>query len=168
MRSMAKQISPGVLKEESAIICRILESSPEFQSARSVLLYYAQPGEVDTRFLIQAWSKHKSIFLPVVQDAQQMTLRKYTDEKKMQFNQWGIAEPCGEDYDAYEHIDLAVIPGLAFDKKAYRLGRGKGYYDRFLNQLKCPVFGLCFAFQYIDKLPVEAWDFQVQRVISSL
>lgn len=168
LRLLAKQQDPAELEKESRLICNRLELSPEFNKAQNLLMYYALPDEVSTLELIQNWYKQKNLLLPVIIDDSTMVLRLYTGQQKMQLNRWGIAEPIGEDYEDYNNIDLAVIPGLAFDKQGYRLGRGKAYYDRFLGQLKCPVFGLCFAYRYVESLPVESWDIPVQRVISSI
>jgi 5-formyltetrahydrofolate cyclo-ligase len=167
LRLLTKQQRPAELEEESRLICSKLELSAEFKKAQNLLLYYSMPDEVSTLELIQSWYKQKNILLPVVVDDGNMLLRLYTGAKNLRINCWGIAEPQGPDFLSYDKIDLAVIPGLAFDKQGYRLGRGKAYYDRFLNQLQCPVFGLCFAYRYLESLPVEAWDIPVQRVISS-
>ncbi len=167
LRLLAKQQDPAELKKESRLICNRLELTPEFIKAETILLYYALPDEVNTQELIQGYYKNKSILLPVIVDDKTMVLRSYTGNRNMLQNRWGISEPQGKDFNAYEKIDLAVIPGLAFDKRGYRLGRGKAYYDRFLGQLQCPVFGLCFAYRYLENLPVEVWDIPVQRVISN-
>ncbi len=168
LRLLTKQQNPEDLYKESRLICNRLEESPEFKAAQNLLLYYSLPDEVRTLELIQRWYKHKNILLPVIIDAGTMVLRPYTGKNALQPNRWGIAEPTGENVLAYDKIDLAVIPGVAFDKQGYRLGRGKAYYDRFLGRLHCPVFGLCFAHRYLSSLPVEAWDVPVQRVISSI
>lgn len=165
---LTKQQDPAVLDKESRLICNKLEGSPEFKEAQNLLLYYSLPDEVSTLELIQRWYKHKNILLPIVVDESTMVLRLYTGKNTLQLNRWGIAEPTGEDFLTYNEIDLAVIPGVAFDKQGYRLGRGKAYYDRFLGRLHCPVFGLCFAHRYLGNLPVEAWDVPVQRVVSSI
>ncbi len=165
---LTKQQDPAELDKESRLICNKLEGSPEFKEAQNLLLYYSLPDEVSTLELIRRWYKHKNILLPIVVDESTMVLRLYTGKNALQLNRWGITEPTGEDFLIYDEIDLAVIPGVAFDKQGYRLGRGKAYYDRFLGRLRCPVFGLCFAHRYLESLPVEAWDIPVQRVISSI
>ncbi len=168
LRLLTKQQNPAELEKESRLICNKLEWSPEFKEAQNLLLYYSLSDEVSTLELIQRWYKHKNILLPVIIDDSNMVLRLYTGQTALQLNPWGIAEPIGEDFLVYDKIDLAVIPGMAFDKQGYRLGRGKAYYDRFLGQLQCPVFGLCFAYRCLESLPVEDWDIPVQRVISSI
>ena len=78
-------------------------------------------------------------------------------------------EPQGKDFTELEKIDLAIIPGMAFDKEGNRLGRGKGYYDRLLQQLRdCTIYkiGICFDFQFLDHIPTEPHDIPVDEVIT--
>ena len=65
-----------------------------------------------------------------------------------------------------DEIDLAVIPGVAFDRYGHRLGRGKGYYDRLLPQIPAPKVGICFPFQLIEEVPAEAFDFRMDTIIA--
>jgi 5-formyltetrahydrofolate cyclo-ligase len=76
-------------------------------------------------------------------------------------------EPIGEPFTDYASIDVAIIPGMAFDNKGHRLGRGKGYYDRFLSQLtsKTKKIGLCFPWQLVDVVPTDKNDISMDCVI---
>ena len=75
-------------------------------------------------------------------------------------------EPVGRRFLNYDEIDVAVIPGLAFDRKGGRLGRGKGYYDRLLSKLPdCRKLGMCFDFQMVDAVPAEAHDIKMDDII---
>jgi 5-formyltetrahydrofolate cyclo-ligase len=81
-------------------------------------------------------------------------------------------EPVGEPFTDYALIDIALIPGMAFDAAGHRLGRGRGYYDRFLSLLIPPsslllprFFGLCFDFQKVDTVPSDDHDIPVDIVI---
>ena len=65
-----------------------------------------------------------------------------------------------------DDIDMIVVPGIAFDRNRNRLGRGKGYYDRLLSDLKASAVGLCFDFQLKDQIPVEPFDKKVDLVIT--
>jgi 5-formyltetrahydrofolate cyclo-ligase len=68
-----------------------------------------------------------------------------------------------------DELDMVIVPGVAFDSSGQRLGRGVGYYDRFLRQLPkdTPVVGLAFDFQLVDRLPVEEHDIPVSFVLSN-
>ena len=78
---------------------------------------------------------------------------------------FNIMEPQNEPYKG--DFDLIVVPGVAFDRHGNRLGRGRGYYDRFLCQhLNVKRIGICFDFQLVDEVPAEAFDIRMEEVIS--
>ena len=79
---------------------------------------------------------------------------------------FGILEPDGEPFTAWHEIDVAVVPGVAFDRRGYRLGRGKGYYDTLLAQLPHTYkLGICFDFQKLPSLPVEPHDIPMHEIL---
>lgn len=90
----------------------------------------------------------------------------------MEAGAYGIMEPEGPAFTAYDDIDLIIIPGVAFDVKHNRLGRGKGYYDRFLQQMQqmrqthAYKIGVCFPQQLVDSIPVTAYDIPMDEVVS--
>lgn len=93
----------------------------------------------------------------------------------MEAGAYGIMEPEGPAFTAYDDIDLIIIPGVAFDVKHNRLGRGKGYYDRFLQQMQqmqqmqqthAYKIGVCFPHQLVDNIPVTAYDIPMDEVVS--
>lgn len=143
-----------------------LEESPLFQSAHTILLYHSLPDEVHTHQFIDRWSKEKQILLPVIVGGD-LELRHYAGAKDMSLNTYGISEPCGMRFTAYNEIDLAIIPGMAFDSKGNRLGRGKGFYDKLLPHIQAPKVGICFDFQLLDEVPAETFDVKMDHVIST-
>ena len=166
IRRRKTQYTPLQLAEMSAAICEQLERCEAFVQAHTVLLYHALPDEVQTQSLLNRWAAQKTLLLPVV-TGDTLVLRKYYPGCPVEKNQWGIPEPVlSEDFTHYASIQLAVIPGMAFDAQGHRLGRGKGYYDRLLPALQCPVYGICFPFQRLDHIPSAPWDIPVDRVIS--
>lgn len=147
----------------SGPLCR-LEQEPLFRSAGTVLLYWSMPEEVDTHTLIQKWSSSKRIVLPKV-CGESLELRLY-DPDRMVPGYRGILEPSEEaPIVPDEEIELAVVPGLAFDPAGHRLGRGKGYYDRLLPRLHCPKLGLAFSCQILDEIPIEPHDVALDKII---
>ena len=77
-------------------------------------------------------------------------------------------EPTGPLFapENYDEIELAIIPGMAFDRAGHRLGRGKGYYDRLLSRLKAAkLTGICWAFQLLDEVPSEPHDIPMHNII---
>ena len=95
-----------------------------------------------------------------------MELREYNNDNDLRIGYFNILEPCGKPFFNYEEIDVAIIPGMGFDKTGNRLGRGKGYYDRLLPQIPAPKVGICFPFQLIEEVPAEAFDFRMDTIIA--
>ena len=95
-----------------------------------------------------------------------LELRLYAGDDRLAPGAFHIEEPRGEPFTDYAGIDLAVIPGVAFDRAGNRLGRGKGYYDRLLPRLADTYkIGLCYPFQLADSLPAEAHDVRMDEVV---
>ena len=95
-----------------------------------------------------------------------LELRVYTTPEDLTIGSYGIAEPIGALFTDYSSIDLAVIPGMAFDQQGHRLGRGKGYYDKLLPKIPATKIGICFPFQMIDEVPSENFDALMDAVIT--
>lgn len=100
--------------------------------ATNVLLYHSLPDEVITHEFIQKWHLKKNIFLPYV-DNDYLQVRKYI-AGELKTGKFGIEEPTGPEIYDLSNIDLVIVPGMAFDIKGNRLGRGKGYYDKLLRK----------------------------------
>lgn len=154
------------LENESLLIAKHIEQEEIFQQANTILIYYALPDEVQTASFIEKWTPHKNFILPTV-DGERLILKKHTGTASLQKGAYNIWEPIGEIFTDFKNIDLAIIPGVAFDYKGNRLGRGKGFYDRLLKDLDCPFWGICYSFQQIDCIPHEEHDIRMQKVITS-
>lgn len=143
-----------------------LETHPAFQVAKTVLLYYSLPDEVNTHGLIERWYRRKRLLLPVVKGTE-LELRLYRGSNHMATGAFGIAEPEGTPFTDYAAITLAVVPGMAFDVQGNRLGRGKGFYDRLLPQLmQARKIGICFPYQLTDNIPADPSDFRMDDIIT--
>lgn len=145
----------------SQTITRALLDDGRIGAARRVLLYHPLPDEVDTTALIARLQATHDIILPVVV-GDDLVLRQY--DGRLVEGTFGILEPTGPLLDDPSGIDLAIIPGMAFDTAGNRLGRGKGYYDRLLPRLDCTKVGICFPFQLRDAVPHEAHDIPMDAV----
>ena len=108
----------------------------------------------------------KHILLPRVTGEGTMELRRYTGPSDLAQGAYNIMEPTGEVFDNYTDIDIAVIPGVAFDKDGNRMGRGKGYYDRLLPKLANTYkIGICLPFQLVEKIPTDEHDVRMDEVL---
>lgn len=142
-----------------------IEQTQEFINAKCILAYYSFPGEVVTHGFIEEYVNKKKIILPVVQK-DRLVLKAYTNADDLKLSAFGIPEPTGEEFLDYDQIDLAIIPGMVFDRSLNRIGRGKGYYDRLLPKLRSYFMGICYSFQLKNEIPVEAHDIPMNCVIS--
>jgi len=156
--------APGPFEGADRIWQR-LETISGFQDSDIVLLYWSIPGEVETQDFIRRWYGSKRIALPkVVGDV--LELREFSPEQMVEGYR-GILEPSGEaPLIAASDIDFAVVPGMAFDVRGGRLGRGKGYYDRLLPSLSCPKAAVAFGHQLVDMVPMEEHDVRMDMVIT--
>ncbi|MCF0197046.1 MAG: 5-formyltetrahydrofolate cyclo-ligase [Bacteroidaceae bacterium] len=152
----------------SAAVCHQLRTDARWQSARCVLVYHPLADEVDVRPLLdESLAVGKRVLLPeVVGD--DLRLRRYVGRDSLRRGAFGIWEPMGEALSVgdYPCVDVAVVPGMAFDADGHRLGRGRGYYDRLLPRLpKAYKIGVCFPFQYVPRVPVTPDDVRMDAVI---
>ena len=158
--------------EKSRVIEAKLFAIPEFQRARTVLFYASFDGEVETFAMMKhAQALEMTIALPTILKRQKtITPIAVGDLKALTEGPFGIPQPPLADHPlATQSLDLVVVPGVAFDKANNRLGRGAGYYDRFLGELPpgIPTVGLAFDFQIVERLPqLASHDHPVSRVIS--
>ena len=167
IRAQKRRWAPQ-LPEMSEQICSKVLALASWQEAGTLLMYYPLPDEVDVRPLInEAFESGKRVLLPVVK-GEELELHLYEGESSLKEGAFGIMEPTGSLFapENYDGIQLALIPGMAFDGVGHRLGRGKGYYDRLLPKLKdTKLIGLCFPFQLLDEVPAESHDISVEEVI---
>ena len=152
---------------ESELIFREVELLPQFKDAKVLLAYWSLPDEVITHKFVQKWAEYKKIALPVIV-GDTLELRCFGGLSKLEAtNSFGVMEPKTEELVDPKEIDLAIIPGVAFDRKGNRLGRGKGYYDRFLSLTTAYKVAVGYDFQIIDEVPVASFDIPVDIVITS-
>ena len=155
------------LQSQSAEILAALEAHPAFRAANTILLYHSLKDEVDTHAFIRKWSDKKRVLLPVVV-GDDLELRIYSGPEDMATGSYGIEEPTGELFTDYAAIDFIAVPGVAFDAKGNRLGRGKGYYDRLLPRIPSAFkAGICFPFQLVEEVPAEPYDIRMDIIITN-
>ena len=163
-------------QEESAL--KLLLQGPQYQHSTCILAYAALPGEFSVDQLIQqALEAGKKIFLP----------KSYPKDCSMEFHRlenhlpysqqivcgsYGIREPLSS-LEKYQESDktLVLVPGLAFTRTGLRLGRGKGFYDRFLTQLNpehCIFMGVCHHWQIVEQLPTEETDIRLDFLLTPM
>lgn len=146
-----------------------------FQRASTIMFYAAFDGEVETREMLgEALKLRKIIGLPKVNEKRQQIVPIKVDNlhSDLESGQYGILEPRYDEDKILrlQDLDLVIVPALAYDRLRYRLGRGVGYYDRFLSTLpsKTVTIGLAFDFQLIESLPEKTpFDLPVSLIITN-
>lgn len=167
IRTEKRRFSQQELAEASLLVIHRLFSHPRLAAAKTVMMYWSLPDEVETHAAVNALTAMgKTVVLPIVVDNEHLQLCKYTDLDCLKTGAYGIMEPQGEPFSAIDTIDLIVVPGMAFDPEGHRLGRGKGYYDRFLATMPTVYkIGMCFDFQKKSHVPFAEHDMLVDEVL---
>jgi 5-formyltetrahydrofolate cyclo-ligase len=145
-----------------------LIGSPVFQDAACIALYSPTRGEVETAMLFSAARRAgKKVCYPRVV-GERMVFIEVDDLASLGKGAFGLLEPQEGPGVSVADLQLMVVPGVAFDRSGHRLGYGKGFYDRELHSVGFSgvLIGLCYGFQLLDRLPVEAHDVPVACLVS--
>ncbi|MCM1078794.1 MAG: 5-formyltetrahydrofolate cyclo-ligase [Bacteroidales bacterium] len=169
IRKKRGEHSEEELAADSEAISRRLLHHPRIQSAEFIVAYWSLPDEPNIHKAIEVLhGQGKKVLLPCVINDTDMILRPYSGADKMQSGAFGIQEPYGKETDIsvlQRHRSVILVPGVAFDRHGNRLGRGKGYYDRFLQKAGKPyTIGICHNFQIVDKVPCGEHDIPVNEL----
>jgi 5-formyltetrahydrofolate cyclo-ligase len=164
IRELKNQLSDNQKGQAADSVFKKIELLPEFKIAKTILMYWSTTDELPTHKFVEKWSVEKEILLPsVVGD--DIVIKKYSAKENLKRGNLGIYEP--EANSLYTgKIDLTIVPGVAFDLKMNRLGRGKGFYDRFFNDIDTLKWGVGFDFQVVPSVPTNNDDKPMNKVIS--
>ena len=186
LRKIIKVRVSAISAEEKAkrekLLVDNLFSIPEFLAANTVMLFANLPDEIGTFSLIdKCIAMGKKVFLPVI-NGDDMTACEFKGEYKI--GKYDIKEPLTPNSsllfpnchqivpNGHQHvltpnsIDFILVPGVAFSPHGYRLGRGKGYYDKFLSKYSnLFTVGVCFREQFYLDIPTEPHDIPMRKVI---
>ena len=163
--------STSELMEKSAKIKHRIFEMDLFRNAQTILFYVSYDNEVFTHDMIkESMSMGKTVVVQksIPKDST-LILSKLTDWNDLEVGAYDILEPKQESIKEVpvESIDLILVPGVVFDIHGNRIGHGKGYYDRLLNDTQnIPHVGLAFGFQIVDAVPVEGHDLPVDIIVT--
>lgn len=167
IKQRIRALSKENIKSQSISACKLAVGLIAFKNARTILSYRALPGECDPAELVKAAaSMGKNVAYPVCSGDGGLELYIPSDGSCFVRGAYGIAEPDRERSGRImiDQIDLIIVPGLAFGRDLYRLGRGGGYYDRLLNGAAAFKLGLALKEQITERVPREAWDAKMDAV----
>jgi 5-formyltetrahydrofolate cyclo-ligase len=172
LRQVLAAMSDQDRREKSRAACHFLAETDEFQSARVIMLYLSTPTELDTSSLaLAAWQDEKTVLVPKVSwDQRRMLPVEITSlQSGLAVSAPGVREPISGQPMPLNMIDLVIVPGLGFSPAGHRIGRGMGFYDRFLSQtdfigLSC---GLAFEEQIVETLPMLDHDVPLGMLVTN-
>ena len=167
IRLRKRQFNGEQLRQLSLAVVQRLLAHPRVVQANTVMFYHSLPDEVYTHEAVdQRVKMGKRVLLPVVIDEQHLEIRQYQSPQDLKLGAMNILEPAGQPFTAYQEIETVLVPGMSFDAHGNRLGRGKGYYDRFLAQVpQAYKIGVCFDFQKVDEVPTDGNDIKMDEVV---
>jgi 5-formyltetrahydrofolate cyclo-ligase len=168
IRNALQKMSPALRMAESIELCSRLE--PQLQSARRILFFAPLPDEPDVWPVLEKLLQTKKIcalpaFDPAAQIYSARRVQNLTTD--LAAGQFGIREPsacCPE--IPFGDLDLVLVPGVAFDLSGHRLGRGKGFYDRLLANVRGVKCGVAFDQQIAKIIPAETHDVRMNFILT--
>ena len=168
IREVLQNISPAVRMAESIELCDRLE--PQLQSARTILFFAPLPDEPDVWPLLEKLLPTKKICaLPAFDPAARAYLARRVQKLPgdISAGEFGIREPsasCGE--IPLDRFDLVLVPAVGFDGHGRRLGRGRGFFDRLLAEVRGIKCGVAFDWQMVKEIPAEAHDVRMNFIVT--
>ena len=171
LRQNLAAMRDGLRQELSARACQSLLSLPQFRQAATVMAYIPLPDELDISPAIHAaWAQGKTVVMPrIIWDQHELKpIVTHDLAENLMAGRHGLREPAGSEELSLADIDLAIVPAVGFDRRGHRMGRGGGFYDRFLAQpqLRANTVGITFSQQIVDELPSLSHDQAVQMIVT--
>jgi 5-formyltetrahydrofolate cyclo-ligase len=170
MRRTLEKMTEEKRSQDSEKICEKIKEQRFFQEARSILFFASLPTEPDLWTLLkETLATNKMVALPCFDaDNQRYHPRRVKDiHVEILSGKFGIREPAPTCIAMpLEDLDLVLVPGVAFDLRGHRLGRGKGFYDRMLQDFKGRKAGIAFDEQIVEAVPAEQSDVKMDFVLT--
>lgn len=140
-------------------------NNKDILSSKTLLIYISINSEVDTIKIINYFLNTKNIAVPKIID-NDMFFCYVTNLNDLTPGKYNIPEPTNENIVTDFDNAICIVPGICYDKKNYRVGYGKGYYDRFLSKNKIKTIGLCYKECMIEKIDNDKYDYKIDEVIT--
>ncbi|MEM4376603.1 MAG: 5-formyltetrahydrofolate cyclo-ligase [Candidatus Nitrosocaldaceae archaeon] len=155
-------LSSNMLASLSDMIQYRIISLNEFNSADIIGAYYSIGSEVKTDKIIEYALKHKRLALPRVEGS--IVFAQVKSMNELVKGRYNIMEP--NEYSTIIEPDLVIVPGIVFDENGYRIGYGKGYYDRYLADRDIKKIGLAYDFQVFPYIQHEKHDIRLDKIVT--
>jgi 5-formyltetrahydrofolate cyclo-ligase len=166
-RQIRKALGEAVRLQASQAICAQIENWPVFQQTSVVLTYMPIKSEVDLRPLLERHPEKRWLIPRILPEADySMSFHPY-DPQRLVHHRFGMDEPAADlPVISPEEIQLALVPGLAFDRYGWRLGYGGGYFDRFLKNFSGTSLGIVFAVLLLENIPHAEHDMPMNWIVT--
>lgn len=170
MKEALSGLGEARVAELSRLACVQARNHSAFVNAKVLLAYMALPHEADPALLVQAAREAgKRVAFPYCAPNHALLALEPESPDCFKPDAYGILTPIPEQSKeiAPEELDLVVVPGLAFDAYGGRLGRGAGYYDRFLRKTEAFRMGFCLSLQLLQWIPMDRYDCYMHGLITN-
>ena len=177
LRETRKKLTPEQQAAAASALIELVTRQDFYRDARLIAFYHTIDGELNPEPLMEhAMAQGKSCFLPVIgaDDSNPLTFAPYDASTELIPNRWGVAEPPVPDETiSPTEFDVVFVPLVGFDVNCFRLGMGKGFYDRtfsfkIFNRRSRPLLvGLAHECQLIDPFPIASWDVRLDAVVTT-
>lgn len=154
-------------KNASIVIADSLLKRAEIVKAQTICIYISLPEEVDTRpIIVELFRLRKTVVVPKV-SGNRLTLHEILSFNDLQTGVFGILEPSEHGTGVLaSSVDVFIVPGVVFDTQCFRIGWGKGYYDRLLVGVEGFRIGLAYSCQVVAEVPHTSYDIPMHCVIT--
>ncbi len=172
IKNLLNECPVSLLEQKSKLIQSNLFSLPEYKNSSFVMFYISTEREVSTPDAIKtALAANKKVAVPLILKSQNIMVPcEINNLKDLEPGPFGILQPVKEKIKSIpiKLINLIIVPGIAFDKSGNRVGRGKGFYDRFLKSVPANIPKIAFAFscQIVEEVPITRNDIAVDKIIT--
>ncbi len=178
MKELRSNISDDERKTYDDAILQHFLCTKEYQHCKRLFCYISFGSELNTTAIIhQALQEDKQVYVPRVEADRRMEFYRLEDINNLQPSNFGVLEPLSEETKRYQvtlhneasHINLMLLPGLAFDTTGNRIGYGAGYYDRYLTRYPDKHFykiAACYDFQLMEHIAAEEYDVKADAIIT--
>jgi len=164
LRSLRRSLTTQEHQQLSKAIVENIKGLEPFKSARTILAFCPFDGEPDISPLLEEILREGKVLLIPKVEHDSMKLCKIRSLEKLAPSSFCLLEPTQCEEVEPELVELALVPGVAFDLKGCRLGMGKGFYDRILGRIRGFKVGVAFSFQVFEEIPCDPWDQRVDAI----
>jgi 5-formyltetrahydrofolate cyclo-ligase len=178
MRAARRSLTPRERARASVQFARIVSRARLLRHGMRVAIYHAYGHEADASKVIDlAWARGCRVYLPVITHFRhsRMEFLRFDADQPLTRNRFGIPEPdpASAERIAARHLDLILLPLVAFDLAGWRLGSGAGFYDRRLSHLRLGriwrrprLVGVAYDFQKVERLEPQRWDIPLDAIVT--